>query len=157
MSSDDVPDSPGATPKRAKLRQRNLSGFTTITDDTLKDKLDEQTAKLFYSANLPFNLADQPLFKQTIEMKPQLPCETRRNSSLSCIQSFIINRQFLLLVATKNENEIKQRIRNIIYNVTDRSKSILLWWFFLFYVLVFKIFLCCWCLMYVCIFLVKLR
>ena len=41
--------------------------------------------------------------------------------------------------------------------VTDRSKSILLWWFFLFYVLVFKIFLCCWRLMYVCIFLVKLR
>ena len=35
------------------------------------------------------------------------------------------------------------------------SKSILLWWFFLFYVLVFKIFLCCWRLMYVCIFLVK--
>ena len=30
-------------------------------------------------------------------------------------------------------------------------------WFFLFYVLVFKIFLCCWRLMYVCIFLVKLR
>ena len=27
-----------------------------------------------------------------------------------------------------------------------------LWWFFLFYVLVFKIFLCCWRLMYVCIF-----
>ena len=43
--------------------------------------------------------------------------------------------------------------------VTDRSKSILLsqWWFFLFYVLVFKKFLCCWRLMYVCIFLVKLR
>ena len=39
----------------------------------------------------------------------------------------------------------------------DRSKSILLWWFFLFYVLVFKIFLCCWRLMYVFIFLVKLR
>ena len=32
-----------------------------------------------------------------------------------------------------------------------------LWWFFLFYVLVFKIFLCCWRLMYVFIFLVKLR
>ena len=30
-------------------------------------------------------------------------------------------------------------------------------WLFLFYVLVFKIFLCCWRLMYVFIFLVKLR
>ena len=41
--------------------------------------------------------------------------------------------------------------------VTDRSKAILLWWFFLFYVLVFKMFLCCWCLMCVFIVLVKLR
>ena len=41
------------------------------------------------------------------------------------------------------------------HELKDRSKSILLWWFFLFYVLVFKIFLCCWRLMYVCIFLVK--
>ena len=43
------------------------------------------------------------------------------------------------------------------FGVTDRSKSILLWWFFLFIVLVFKIFLCCWRLMYVFIILVKLR
>ena len=35
------------------------------------------------------------------------------------------------------------------------STSILLWWFFLFYVLVLEIFLCCWRLMYVCMFLVK--
>ena len=39
----------------------------------------------------------------------------------------------------------------------DRSKAILLWWFFLFYVLVFKTFLCCWRLMCVFIVLVKLR
>ena len=44
-----------------------------------------------------------------------------------------------------------------VFCVTDRSKSILLWWFFLFYVLVFKIFLYCWRLMYGYIFLVKLR
>ena len=41
--------------------------------------------------------------------------------------------------------------------VTLCSKAILLWWFFLFYVLVFKIFLCCWRLMCVFIVLVKLR
>ena len=35
-------------------------------------------------------------------------------------------------------------------------KQVLLWWFFLFYVLVYKIFLCCWRLMYVFIFLVEL-
>ena len=39
----------------------------------------------------------------------------------------------------------------------EQVNSILLWWFFLFYVLVFKFFLCCWRLMYVFIFLVKLR
>ena len=53
-----------------------------------------------------------------------------------------------------------QNILGLIYPalcVTGRSKSILLWWFYLFYVLVFKIFLCCWRLMYVFIFLVKLR
>ena len=39
--------------------------------------------------------------------------------------------------------------------VTDRSKAILLWLFFLFYVLVFIFFLCCWRLMCVFIVLVK--
>ena len=40
-------------------------------------------------------------------------------------------------------------------DLSVNTTSALLWWFFLFYVLVFKIFLCCWRLMYVCIFLVK--
>ena len=44
---------------------------------------------------------------------------------------------------------------NILYFTC--TQSILLWWFFLFYVLVYKnFFLCCWRLMYVFIFLVKL-
>ena len=40
---------------------------------------------------------------------------------------------------------------------SNSSKAILLWWFLLFYVLVFKTFLCCWRLMYVIISLVKFR
>ena len=52
-------------------------------------------------------------------------------------------------------NVIVQPVEKISYD--ENSKSILLWWFFLFYVLVFKIFLCCWRPMYVCIFLVKFR
>ena len=41
--------------------------------------------------------------------------------------------------------------------ITYDIVCMVLWWFFLFYVLVFKNFLCCWRLMYVFIFLVKLR
>ena len=47
------------------------------------------------------------------------------------------------------------RVCNDVTDFNARNKSILLWRFILFYVLVFKIFLCCWRLMYVCIFLVK--
>ena len=54
-------------------------------------------------------------------------------------------------------NRGKGGVLAVSVRIKYRSKSILLWWFFLFYVLVFKIFLCCWRLMYVCIFLVKLR
>ena len=61
-----------------------------------------------------------------------------------CIWVFVFLTEFLL----HDADEIA---------FTDRSKAILLWWFFLFYVLVFKIFLCCWRLMYVFIFLIKLR
>ena len=41
--------------------------------------------------------------------------------------------------------------------VAGRSGAVLLWWFFLFCVLVFGIFLCCWRLMCVFVFLIKLR
>jgi hypothetical protein len=48
--------------------QRNLSGYGIITDSATKEKLDEQIARLFYSCNLAFNIADNQIFKDTIEL-----------------------------------------------------------------------------------------
>ena len=78
-----------------------------------------QVNKYFRNHHVPGAL----LAEHKGNVKPQLPCETRWNSSLSCIESFIINRPFLLLVATQNENEIEQRIRNIIYKVHVFSEA----------------------------------
>lgn len=56
------------TPKRQKIRQRNLSGYWIHTDSAMKSKLDEQIAKLIFSCNLAFNIADNLIFRETIEM-----------------------------------------------------------------------------------------
>ena len=71
---DDEPDTQGAvlgspfsTPNRAR-HQRNLSGYTVATDTPTGQKLDEQIAKLFYACNLPFNIADNPIWRETVEM-----------------------------------------------------------------------------------------
>ena len=50
-------------------------------------------------------------------VKPQLPAETRWNSQLTCIDSFIRNRPYLLMICAKNEDVIDSRIRNLIHNV----------------------------------------
>ena len=50
-------------------------------------------------------------------VKPQLPCDTRWNSQLHCIQTFIKNRPFMLLIAAQHEDVIELRIRNLIQNV----------------------------------------
>lgn len=49
-------------------------------------------------------------------MKPQLPGDTRWNSS-SDADTYIRNRPFMLMIAAQNEDIIESRIRNIIYNV----------------------------------------
>lgn len=50
-------------------------------------------------------------------VKPQLPAETRWNSQLTCIDTFIRNRPYLLMICAKNEDIIDSRIRNLIHNV----------------------------------------
>ena len=57
-----------AKSKRQRVHQRNLSGYGIITDSATKEKLDEQIARLFYSCNLAFNIADNQIFKDTIEL-----------------------------------------------------------------------------------------
>ena len=34
----------------------------------MSDQLDEQIAKLFFAFNLPFNIADHPVWRETIQM-----------------------------------------------------------------------------------------
>ena len=50
-------------------------------------------------------------------VKPQIPAETRWNSLLTCIDTFIRNRPYLLMICAKNEDIIDSRIRNLIHNV----------------------------------------
>ena len=53
----------------------------------------------------------------TGSVKPQLPAETRWNSQLKCIETFVRNRPYMMLIVAQNEDLIDTRIRNIIHNV----------------------------------------
>ena len=54
--------------KKPKLQQRSASNYGVSTDSNMWEQLDEQTAKLFYACNLPFIIADHPVWRQTVEM-----------------------------------------------------------------------------------------
>ena len=64
------PETPNDQPtaKRQKLQQTNFSSYAISTDCNLWKQLDEQIARLFYACNLPFNIADHPMWKETIGM-----------------------------------------------------------------------------------------
>ena len=69
--------------------------------------------KYFRNHHIPGAL----LSEMSGSVKPQLPCDTRWNSQLHCIQTFIKNRPFMLLMAAQHEDVIELRIRNLIQNV----------------------------------------
>jgi len=50
-----------------RLRQTSMSYVIPTSDDT-RVTLDEQIAKMFFAFNLPFNVVDNPVFRETIEM-----------------------------------------------------------------------------------------
>ena len=50
-------------------------------------------------------------------VKPQLPAETRWNSQLTCIDTYIRNRPYMPMIIAKNEELIDPRICSIIHNV----------------------------------------
>jgi hypothetical protein len=54
--------------KRPRLYQPSINYYSISTDKTMTKHLDEQLAKLFYACNLPFNIADHPVWKETIQM-----------------------------------------------------------------------------------------
>ena len=50
-------------------------------------------------------------------IKPQLPGDTQWNSQLKCVETYVRNRPFMLLITAQNEDAIELRIRNLIHNV----------------------------------------
>jgi hypothetical protein len=45
-----------------------MTSISYSTDQIMSRNLDEQIAKLFLACNLPFNIADHPVFRETIQM-----------------------------------------------------------------------------------------
>ena len=75
--------------KKLRLQQRNVSSYGISTDTNMWAQLDEQRAKMFYACNLPFIIADRPVFRQTIEMlRPGYQPPTRKDIGGSSFFSF---------------------------------------------------------------------
>ncbi|KAI6651907.1 hypothetical protein LOD99_4786 [Oopsacas minuta] len=63
-----------------KIIQPKLNDFTIKTSSHQKETLDNQIARLFYACNLPFNLAENDVFKKTISMlRPGYTPPTRKS------------------------------------------------------------------------------
>ena len=54
--------------KKTRLQQHNVSSYGISTDTNMWAQHNDQLAKTFYACNLPFIIADHPVFRQTIEM-----------------------------------------------------------------------------------------
>ena len=52
--------------QKPKLQQQSISSYGISSDANMWEQLDEQTAKLFYVCNLPFVIADHPVWCQTV-------------------------------------------------------------------------------------------
>ena len=59
---------------------------------------------------------DALLAEKVDVVKPQLQGQTRWNSQLACISTFIRNRSQMLIVLAENEGSVEPRIRNIVRN-----------------------------------------
>ncbi|KAI6651282.1 hypothetical protein LOD99_5430 [Oopsacas minuta] len=63
-----------------KIIQSKLNDFTIKTSSHQKEILDNQIARLFYACNLPFNLAENDVFKKTISiLRPGYTPPTRKS------------------------------------------------------------------------------
>ena len=66
------------------------------------------------------------LTNQKASIKPQLPVVTRWNSQLECIQTYLTNRPFLLIILAQNEDVIETTIANLINNIDLYREAIYL-------------------------------
>ena len=70
---DDIPadlstQTPEPAAKKLRTLQSSINSYCLSTDQSMSDQLDEQIAKLFFACNLPFNIADHPVWRETIQM-----------------------------------------------------------------------------------------
>ena len=54
--------------KRPTLQQTSSSNYAIPTDYNMWQQLDEQIARLFNACNLPFNIAQHPMWKEAVRM-----------------------------------------------------------------------------------------
>lgn len=75
-------DSPPPTKRQAcesTTVQPQVTNYTVRTSANDKQSIDEEIAKLFYSCNIPFNVAEHPQFKSVIEkLRPGYTPPTRK-------------------------------------------------------------------------------
>ena len=71
--------------------------------------------KYFRNHHVPGALLSE--FSSQGAVKPQIPGETRWNSQLDCVQTFLTNRPFMVMVIAQNEDVVDVRIVNLINNI----------------------------------------
>ncbi len=62
-------------------------------------------------------MAGSLLEGKTGSVKPQLPGDTRWNSQLDCVDTYIRNHPHMLVIVAENEDDIDTRIKGLIHSV----------------------------------------
>ena len=70
---DDIPadlsiQTPEPAAKKLRTLQSSINSYCLSTYQSMSDQPDEQIAKLFFACNLPFNIANHPVWRETIQM-----------------------------------------------------------------------------------------
>lgn len=100
----------------------NLLGQEVTPDTVIKHVVKVQ--KFFRNHHIPAGL----LREEQDSVKPQLPGDTRWNSQLHCVESFLRNRPYFQKIVENNENEITKDIAQLIndYHLYKQCKDLLI-------------------------------
>ena len=105
---DDIPD---LTVYGCSSHILNLLG-QDLTPNAIISQIVEVN-KYFRNHHVPGALLAE--FKGSV--KPQLPNQTRWNSQLMCVETYITNRPFMMLIIAQDESVVDNRIKNIVHNI----------------------------------------
>lgn len=89
----------------------NILGKNITTDSVMASVVKIQ--KFFRNHHIPGSL----LKEYADSVKPQIPGETRWNSQIACLKTFITNRPFYLQIVDNNEDEIDNDIKCLVNNL----------------------------------------